>query len=300
LLDFQRFSIQMKLQSAMEYLMTYGWAILIITLITGILLTLGIFRQGSFGPRAIAGSCYVSRPNGPGSTQFITLKGICGGELPQYVAQLNGQNSYVNSGNGASLNPSNAITVSAWVKLGISGAFQGIVARDNGVWIETSYSVVFGNDNKLDLRVSSTGGWTSYALNDVISTNTFASTGDWYHVVATYNYLTAGTSVGSVYVNGVLEKTNTGLTGPLFTNARNVRVGSYGLAYYLNGKMANVQIYNASLSASQVQAIYKGGLGGVPLVLQNLAGWWPLNGDPNDYSGNGNDGVAYSIVYQKV
>ena len=28
-----------------------------------------------------------------------------------------------------------------------------------------------------------------------------------------------------------------------------------------------------------------------------LAGWWPLNGNANDYSGNLNNGVATSIFY---
>ena len=38
-------------------------------------------------------------------------------------------------------------------------------------------------------------------------------------------------------------------------------------------------------------------MGGAPIDLQNLVGWWPLNGNPNDYSGNGNDGTASNVNY---
>jgi len=276
--------------------MTYGWAILIIAVVLASLFQLGVFNSSSFSPRAPPGACQVFRPSGPGTVTNINLMGVCTGQLPQYVSVFSGQTSYVNSGNSAFLNPTSALSISAWVMLNTTGVFQGVVARDNGVWVDTSYSLDFGNDNKLDFRVSSTGAWTSYALNDVISTNTFSSS-NWYHVAATYQYVTSGTSVGNVYVNGLLEKTNTGLTGPLLINTRNLRLGSYGLSYYLTGKLANAQVYNASLTANQVQALYLEGIGGVPLKLQNLVGWWPLNGNSNDYSGNNNNGVPANVVF---
>jgi len=79
-----------KAQSAMEYLMTYGWAILIIAVVLGALFQLGVFNPMTFAPKAPPGACQVFRPNGPGTTSFINLEGICSGELPQYAAQFNG------------------------------------------------------------------------------------------------------------------------------------------------------------------------------------------------------------------
>ena len=63
------------------------------------------------------------------------------------------------------------------------------------------------------------------------------------------------------------------------------------------GYIADVQVYNTSLDANQVQALYMEGIGGVPVNLQYIVGWWPLNGDFNDYSGNGNNGVPTSITF---
>ena len=67
--------------------------------------------------------------------------------------------------------------------------------------------------------------------------------------------------------------------------------------YYVNGSLANFQLYNTSLDANQVQALYKEGIGGVPIQLQGLVGWWPLNGNANDYSGNLNNGMPTNIIY---
>ena len=58
-----------------------------------------------------------------------------------------------------------------------------------------------------------------------------------------------------------------------------------------------VQIYNTSLSSPEVNALYLEGIGGAPIDLQNLVGWWPLNGNANDYSGNMNNGVSTGVVY---
>ncbi|MEM3215754.1 MAG: hypothetical protein QXS17_02470, partial [Candidatus Micrarchaeaceae archaeon] len=84
-----------KSQSAMEYLMTYGWAILIIAVVLGALFELGVFSSNTFAPKASPGACQVFRPNGPGTTSFINLEGVCNGELPEYVASFNGGNSYI-------------------------------------------------------------------------------------------------------------------------------------------------------------------------------------------------------------
>ncbi|HVA83116.1 MAG TPA: hypothetical protein VNF06_03060, partial [Candidatus Aquilonibacter sp.] len=58
-----------------------------------------------------------------------------------------------------------------------------------------------------------------------------------------------------------------------------------------------VQMYNASLSANEITALYIGGIGGAPIQLRNLVGWWPLNGNSQDYSGDLLNGVANSISF---
>jgi len=51
---------KLKAQSAMEYLMTYGWAILIIAVVLGALFSLGVFSGSSLiGNACIAGPGFL-------------------------------------------------------------------------------------------------------------------------------------------------------------------------------------------------------------------------------------------------
>ncbi len=75
--------------------------------------------------------------------------------------------------------------------------------------------------------------------------------------------------------------------------------GAAPYMYQFNGLVSDIQLYNSTLSPSQVQGIYQEGIGGAPLTA-NLVGYWPLNGNGNDYSGHGYIGVPNSISYQSV
>jgi len=58
-----------------------------------------------------------------------------------------------------------------------------------------------------------------------------------------------------------------------------------------------VQVYNAPLTGSQIAYLYQSGIYGIPTNTANLAAWWPLNGNPNDYSGHFNLGIPSNILY---
>ena len=68
------------------------------------------------------------------------------------------------------------------------------------------------------------------------------------------------------------------------------------MVYAFNGVVTNVQLYNTPLSPATLNAMYAEGVGGDPIVLSSLVGWWPLNGNANDYSGNNNNGQAYNAL----
>ena len=38
-------------------------------------------------------------------------------------------------------------------------------------------------------------------------------------------------------------------------------------------------------------------MGGAPIAGAGLVDWWPLDGNANDYSGNGNNGVATNVQW---
>jgi len=275
-----------KAQSAMEYLMTYGWAILIIAVVLGVLFQLGVFNPMTFAPKAPPGACQVFRPNGPYTTSFINLEGVCSGELPQYVVQFNGYNSLIPVSLSATI-PQSSVTISGWVYISGFTSSNG----DQEWWTNGQGWGAIGLQSYPNTYPGATSTGFTFFLHNATGSNYGCGVGAylyrWYFVAE----VVSGT-LGTLYVNGAYGSsfsfsnpgTETYLTigsyGPSFTGAGNV----------MDGSIANVQIYNTSLSANEIQALYQEGIGGAPIDLQNLVGWWPLNGNANDYSGNGNNG----------
>ena len=275
-----------KAQSAMEYLMTYGWAILIIAVVLAALFQLGVFNPMTFAPKAPPGSCQVFRPNGPGTTSFINLEGICSGELPQYVAQFNGQNAGIQINNPSDFPTGSqpAITILAWIKT---------TASSEGVF---EYYSPSNNICEGSVRLEVDGGALAADFScDIATGGSIVNNSEWNLVGWS---LPAGSNQVTFYVNGKAY-------GPYTITSINIPssglIGLIGAPYpgwpYFNGQMADVQLYNTSLSAKEIQALYLEGIGGAPIDLQNLVGWWPLNGNANDYSGNGNNGVPSNVVF---
>ncbi|MDE1833176.1 MAG: laminin G domain-containing protein [Candidatus Micrarchaeota archaeon] len=122
--------------------------------------------------------------------------------------------------------------------------------------------------------------------------------GTWNNYVATFD----GTNV-KLYLNGVLVNSGTqsgiSYTGGIsqFIVASNYNTAGNPAIYY-----SNVQLYNAALSGNQVNSIYQGGISLSPVMPANTIGWWPLNGNSNDYSGNGyaaTGPTSYNSVVQE-
>ena len=67
-----------------------------------------------------------------------------------------------------------------------------------------------------------------------------------------------------------------------------------------NGSIANLQIYNTSLSNLQIDTLYQEGISGQPLAKESLLGWFPLNGNANEYTGNINFTTADNVTYINV
>ena len=268
----------------MEYLMTYGWAILIIAVVLGAIYSLGLFNGTSLAPRAQPGSCQVLRPNGPGTVQYISLAGACTNELPQYTAQFNGATSKIVATGYPAFN---GLTVSVWFNY-----YPGISAA--GVF-------AFGSSGGFDCCAWRIGNVNNLLLFDPGDGNPVGghtlSTYNWYNVVFTAQNSGANT-VYAEYFNGALDSSGTH-TGYLIQSPTStcIGMGNNCAGNNFNGSIANVQIYNTTLDANSVKALYQSGIGGAPVNLQSLVAWYPLNGNANDYSGNLNNGVPTSVVY---
>jgi hypothetical protein len=274
----------------MEYLMTYGWAILIIAVVLGILFQLGVFNSQSLAVRTPPGACRVLR-----TTVSVSLVGQCHGVLPQYVA---GGFSYsLMSASGMPL--LNKFTFVGWInnKPPLPGEFgDSIVSSVCGIYTgrgATSWSASFDPCACIYTSNSAYVGCGGFAP---ISNLQY---GVWYMVATTVDQ--NGNLVDYVYGNGPAVSASYSFGQQIATSITTYWIGAYDTQMpndALNGSIANVQVYNSSLSASDVQALYNGGIGGPPLFLQNIVAWWPLNGDFKDYSGNGhNINIATNMIF---
>jgi hypothetical protein len=182
------------------------------------------------------------------------------GEGSKQTLSFNGTAStYVQVPESASLEPTNAITISVWCK-GLPGYGYGdILRKANNCW--PGYYIRFYEWPSHDLipgfGLSYGCGWNNGGDE---FTNFLACTGtDWQNLIATY---TASNGLISTYENGVLIATNyastpsgTGAivnTGDLFIGGATVHPYDGGFAGLIN----EVRIYNRALSVSEVQRLY--------------------------------------------
>ncbi len=92
-----------------------------------------------------------------------------------------------------------------------------------------------------------------------------------------------------------------GSWSPFFIIGSQKQPGTSQTNYYFTGQLSNLQIYNGSITPRQINASYAAGpLGGPVAQTNRLLGWWPLNGNANDYSGNGQNGLPLNVTYQTL
>ena len=174
---------------------------------------------------------------------------------------LNGSD-YVDLGNPATFNPTNALTIDYWVNVRgqvTPGTWsQNVMGKDGELWNgQRQYKLIVGDSptsaGNPDFRAHV---WLPSGPAIIDSTNV-VQTNTWYHVAQTYD----GTSL-KLYVNGVLDG-QLAASGPIVTTPEPLRFGQgppgSGYEYPFNGILDEPSIYNRALSASEIHAIYQAG-----------------------------------------
>ncbi len=226
-----------------------------------------------------------------------TILGRSSTERQQQVASFNPNlHSYVLVHSSSSLNITGSMTVVAWYYLvgAIGNYIEGLVWKcealfPGGNGPAGGYNLALGWTTSYDFEdgPQNSSGWTTGASG--------SDTGRWIQLVGIKS---GGTNTLQLYFNGIANGPNSAATWPLTDSVENLTIGaseSPSLGSFFNGSISNVQIYNTALSNAQVQQLYSEGLGGAPIADAGLVGWWPLDGNANDYSGNNNNGVATNV-----
>jgi prepilin-type N-terminal cleavage/methylation domain-containing protein len=172
--------------------------------------------------------------NGTISSTGVTYSSTNGGAL-----SFDGSSGYVNTNYVSSIT-SNQITVSAWIKpLNISGSHE---ISNQGQWDGSPWTGWrFSHGSSVSFKIGD-GSSTEYSCtggNLVVN--------NWYYVVGTWDggYI-------RIYVNGA-EASNCAKSFTYSGNTSAHSIGKYaGSAYFFNGLIGNISIYNKSLSVSDV------------------------------------------------
>lgn len=176
------------------------------------------------------------------------------------------------------LNPTDKITIEAWVKRNAVNRNETIVG--NG-W-QSSYWLGFSNTGKV--RFIAHGG-------DTVDSNATVPAGAWTHIAVTYDGLTR-----NFYINGILDRTTTEKSGPLVAapEGRSLGIGfdvnDTFTPNYFGGSLDEVRIWREVRTATKIRDNMFVSFDG-PQPLLNLIASWPFEGNADDPV-NGIDGIV--------
>jgi|GEM_PF-1259719 len=162
---------------------------------------------------------------------------------------FDGADDYIDAGNASTLNTYDRLTVSAWFRhTADMTSYNNIVNRDR-------WSVQFksGLHSQIGFEIANPG-WNR------ISGPSNTNDGLWHQVVGVYDK-DAGVNNFQIYFDGVLYNQTTS-NGSISTTANHVTVGAYAspIAYFFNGSIDEVRVWNRSLSAQEIKQQYYGSL----------------------------------------
>ena len=159
--------------------------------------------------------------------------------LARVALFFDGANDHVKVRNSPSLNPSDEITLAAWIApYDLSGSGE-IIAKSNGT------------DPQYYLRVQA-GGKIRFGIGGtVLNGNTTLSPSQWHHVAGTYDGSTM-----KIYVDGGVDAVMN-KNGPMHDNGVDVWIGCrrFRTPLAFNGVIDDPQVYSRALSANEIQAL---------------------------------------------
>lgn len=197
----------------------------------------------------------------------------------------------------ASLSITGDISIAAWINLetlpSVAGGNFAIVSKYRGSDNQRAYIFSLTSANKLEFYGTGNGAGST-ALTALQTTASITSTGTWYHVAATVD-VSAGASGITYYVNGsvVTDTDGTNTATSIADSTASFAIGAENdtnattFATFFDGLIDEVVVTADILSASEILSLYTGSTP-AEAGIDNIAGYWNLNNDLNDSSGNSN------------
>ena len=207
---------------------------------------------------------------------------------------FNGTSDSISVPHSASLNPTAALTIEAWIKATSFGTNlwdNYIVGKDD--WNPTSagYCLRCGAGGKLSFNLSSGGGaWKEVTSTTLIPTNT------WTHVAGTFD----GTTL-TIYINGVQSGTLS-YSGAITPSLYGLDIGAVPYSSQggrlFKGNIDQVEVWNVALTSVQVNKYMHCPPAGTET---GLVGFWNFEegtgATVTDLTSNHNNGTIYTATW---
>jgi hypothetical protein len=164
-----------------------------------------------------------------------------------YALEFDGSGDWLDCGEDPSLQITDAVTVSAWIKVGTQGVDHKIGGNQDGA--NGGYKLTVYNNNRVEFEIRTSGNLA--VLNRNVSGGIEIEVDIWYHVTGVYS-LEDGYI--RTYVNGVLDR-EMSTTDALGASPGSFKIGCEPFmtgSYNFNGVMDDIRIYNHALTEGKI------------------------------------------------
>jgi len=170
---------------------------------------------------------------------------------------FDGNNDYINVSDSESLDieRTNELTIGFWVKLNSANTQQTFLRKspEGGDW--EGYGIQLNGSTSLNPRFLLRNSQSNQLIVDA---NVGLTVGQWTYVAITYDGSSSASGV-NIYINGGSVSTTTPydtLSASILNNEA-LTIGSIGSgSWFFNGLIDEVAIFNRSLSAEEISALY--------------------------------------------
>ncbi len=167
--------------------------------------------------------------------------------------EFDGVDDYVSIYDSASLSPTADLTIEAWIYPIQSKRVVIVDKRDdraNNAGASWDFLLMDDQQIRLNLYEDATTSSTSLDSAGTVTLN------QWNHVAVVYDYVTSGTSIVKLYINGVEDSNSwSNVVGPIQDTDTSITIGYRNYASfedYFNGTIDEVRIYNRTLSGTEI------------------------------------------------
>jgi len=183
--------------------------------------------------------------SGKGNNGTVNGTGLWVAGVNNQALQFNGTSTYVDCGTGASLNLTDGVTISAWVKMDFTAGDRKIAGNQDLVTGGYKFGLFTNNMAEFEIRTSTNAA----TLNRTSAGGTALQQGVWYHVAGVYS---KGQYIRT-YVYGNLDR-ELATTVLLGSSTGSFKLGRDpgSAAYYWLGAMDDVAVYSRALSPEEI------------------------------------------------